>query len=280
MNLLREKLRALGAHRLLCTDAPDTSGMNAAAMRNAEISDKALTWYQQIYTDSAPDRRRASDAALAQSQAQTELARFSLDRSRQEADRYDNTFKPIEAKIAADAVAYDTPARREEAARQAMADTEIALANARGSSQRFLERRGVAPGSGASLALQGSQDLGAAKLRVGAANTARERVETVGAAKMADAAGLGRGVVSNQTTQAQMGLQAGNSGVNNATVPLQIAQQGAQMGGQGFNTAIQANNSAGQMYGQIAGIQSGVDAQNSQATMQGASTIAAVGIAI
>jgi hypothetical protein len=63
-------------------------------------------------------------------------------------------------------------------------------------------------------------------------------------------------------------------------MPLSIAAQGAQLGGQGFNTAINANNSAGQMYGKIAGIQSGVDQANGQQMMQGASTIAAVGIAI
>jgi hypothetical protein len=267
-------------HRCFCADAPNTDGMNRAAEANAAIGEKALEWYQQIYAESAPDRRRAADVALAQSQAQTELARFSLDRSRQEAQRFDTTFKPIEAKIAADAMAYDTPERREAEARQAVADTQIALANARQSSKRAMERRGVMPGSGASLALQGSMDLGAAKLSAGAANTARERVATVGAAKMMDAAGLGRGVVSNQATQAQIGLQAGNSGVNNAMVPLSIAQQGAQLGGQGFQTAIGANNSAGQLYGQIAGLQSGIDAQNNQSAMAGASTIATVGIAI
>jgi hypothetical protein len=264
----------------MCTEAPDTSGMNRAAEANAKIGQQALDWYKQIYQDSAPDRARASTAALDQSQAQTDLARFSLDRSRQEAGRYDTTFKPIEAKIAADAMAYDTPQRREEAARQAVADTDIALSRARDSSARALERRGVMPGSGASLGLEGTQNLGAAKLAAGAANTARERVETIGAAKMMDAAGLGRGVVSNQATQAQIGLQAGNSGVANATTPVNIAAQGAQLGGQGFNTAIAANNSAGQMYGNIAGLQSGVDAANGQQAMAGASTIAAVGIAI
>jgi hypothetical protein len=264
----------------MCTDAPDTSGMNRAAEANAKIGQDALDWYKQIYNDSAPDRARASTAALEQSQAQTSLARFSLDRAQQEANRYDTTFKPIEAKIAADAMAYDTPQRREDAARQAVADTDIALSRARDSSRRSLERRGVMPGSGAALALEGSQNLGAAKLSAGAANTARQRVETVGAAKMMDAAGLGHGVVSNQATQAQIGLQAGNSGVQNATMPLSIAAQGAELGGQGFNTAINANNSAGQMYGKIAGIQSGVDQANGQQMMQGASTIAAVGIAI
>jgi hypothetical protein len=114
----------------MCTEAPDTSGMNRAAEANAKIGQQALDWYKQIYNDSAPDRARASTAALEQSQAQTDLARFSLDRSQQEANRYDTTFKPIEAKIAADAMAYDTPQRREDAARQAVADTDIALSRA------------------------------------------------------------------------------------------------------------------------------------------------------
>lgn len=264
----------------MCSDAPDTSGMNKAAEKQAEIGERALSWYQEMYKDSAPERKAASAAALEQAGLQRDLAVQSMETQRQERDRYNTTFKPIESKIAADAMAYDTPARREAAAREAMASQEIALSGARQAGARMMERRGVTPNAGRSQGLQTTLTLGAAKAKAGAANVARERVATVGAAKLADAAGLGRGVITNQGTQAQIGLSAGNSSVGNASVPLSISQQGAQLGGQGFGTALQGYQGSANTYGQIAGIQSGVDAQNSQSTMAGASTIAMVGVAI
>lgn len=264
----------------MCTSAPDTSGMNKAAEMQASTADKALEWYQQQYRDSEPDRKAAAAAALEQAGTQNQLAKLALQTSQQERQRYQSTFQPIEEKIASDAMAYDTPQRREAAARQAQADTEIALSRAAQSSRQAMERRGVTPNYGRELALQGAQDIALAKAKAGAANFARNQVQTVGAAKLADAAGLGRGVISNQTTQAQLGLTAGNSSVGNSAVPVTLANQGAQLGGQGFSTAIQGYGGAANTYGKIAGIESGVDAANGQQMQQGAATVATIAIAI
>src|SRR5262249_47611972 len=155
----------------------------------------------------------------------------------EERDRYKTTFQPIEAKIAADAMAYDTPARREAAAAAAGADVGMAADAQRQATMRTMERSGAMPSSGRVMAMQGAIDIGTAKAKVAAQNKARSDVETIGAAKMADAAGLGRGVVTNQAMQAQLGVTAGNSSVANGTTPLQVAAQGAQMMGQGFQTA-------------------------------------------
>ena len=240
----------------MCSDAPNMDGVNAAAAANAAISKEALDWYKQIYADTADDRARATELSLQQADVQNQLSQQQLQMSQEERARYKDTFQPIEQRIASDALAYDTPARREEAARAAVADSEIALSGQRDATMRDLARRGVNPASGRMAALSGTMDLGAAKMKASAANTARQRVETVGAAKMADAAALGRGVVSNNSTAAQIGLQAGNSSVGNAQVPLTTANQGAALMGQGFNTAIQGNASAGQMYGMAANAQS------------------------
>lgn len=264
----------------MCADAPDTSGMNAAAVNNANISKDALDFYKQQYADSAPDRAAASKLAIDQATTQNKLSDAQLQSSQQSQDRYNSTFVPVENKIASDAMAYDTPARRESEAAAASADAERAISGQRDASTRAMERSGALPSSGRALAMQGTIDLGAAKIKAGAANTARRNVETVGAAKLADAAGVGRGVFTNNTTQAQIGLNAGNSSVANGQVPLAVTQSGAQLMGQGFQTGIQGNTSAGNMYGNIAGIQNGTSAANGQSAAAAGTAVAGIAIAI
>jgi hypothetical protein len=264
----------------MCNEAPDTRIAQQAAVDNAQISKDALEWYKNVYAEGAGDRAAASQAAREQAGLQADLSRQSLESQAEERDRYKTTFQPLETRIASDAMGYDTPARREEAARQAVADTQMALSRAQDSSRRALERRGVMPGSGAALALSGSMDLGGAKAEASAANTARQRVETVGAAKLMDAAGLGRGVVSNQATQAQIGLTSGNSSVNNANMPNVINQQGASLMQQGFNTGIQGNQSAGHLDMGVANAHAGVDAANGQTAMGAGTAVAGIAMAI
>lgn len=264
----------------MCADSPDTRIAQEAALRNADISQDALNWYKQIYADSAPDRAAASQAARDQSAAQTGLARETLGIAQDERQRYKSTFQPVEDKIVSDAMAYNTPQRKDYEARKAGADMEISLAGQRQATERDLERHGVMPGSGRALALGDTFTLGASKLRAGAENSARDRVEAVGSAKLMDAAGLGRGVVTNQATQAQIGLNAGNSSVANANLPNTITSQGASLMGQGYNTAMQGNTSAANINMGIANAQAGVDSANSQTAGAAGSAIGTIGMAI
>jgi hypothetical protein len=50
-------------------------------------------------------------------------------------------------------------------------------------------------------------------------------------------------------------LTAGNNAVSNTGAPITSMNQSTQTNGQGFNTAISGNNSAGNLYGQIAKVQ-------------------------
>jgi hypothetical protein len=77
-----------------------------------------------------------------------------------------------------------------------------------------------------------------------------------------DAASLGRGLASSQATSAGLALNAGNSATTNAGTPLQHSLASNSVMNNGFNTAISGNNSAGQMYGNIAGIQQSANASN------------------
>lgn len=262
MNLLREKLRASGHHVLRCSDAPDMSGMNAAAKASAELGQQAFDFYRGEFEKGAGDRAEAAALAKHQATLQNDLSEQQLQTQAEERGRYKSTFQPLENKIVAAAQGFDTPERREAAATAAGADVEMQMAGQRAATMRAMERSGALPTSGRVAALAGMQDVAVAKAKAGAANQARQQIETLGAAKMNDAAALGRGVVSNSATAAQLGMQAGNSSVANAQQPLAIAAQGAGLMGQGFNTNLAGQGQAGNLYGQVATIQQKNDASN------------------
>lgn len=259
---------AVGAIGSSMSKGPDTSGMNQAAQSEAALSKEQLDWSKQIYADTAPDRAKATQIAFDQADLQTQAARKQLAAADDTLNYQNTTFRPVEQKLASDAMAYDTPARREAAAAAARADTEQELAGQRMASERAMERSGVTPGSGRSMAMQGMMDIGATKLKVGAANTARTQVEQMGTAKLADVANLGRNIASSQVAQVQSGIQAGSAATANGQVPVNVAGAGAGLMQQGFSGAQQSMASSGSLYGSIAGVQNAANA-NTNATMSG-----------
>lgn len=248
----------------MCSDSPDTSGMNAAALANAEIAKDALAWYKQVYAENAPAREKAADYAYQVADQQLASSKLNDSISKDYWDYQKGTFRPLEQGIVTDAQNYDTAARREAKADQATADVGMQVALAQQAQNRDLARKGVMPGSGKMLAMSNQMALGEAAAKAGAANKAREQVELQGYARKMDAANLGRNLASNQATSAGVALNAGNSAVNNAGVPLAQSNAAVQTAGQGYNTAISGNNSAGNLYGQAAQLQNQANATDSQ----------------
>lgn len=252
----------------MAPDAPDNSGMNRAAESEAALSQQQLDWSKQIYAETAPQRAEATRIALEQAQLQTEAARKQVAAADDTLAYQKGTFRPAEQKLAADALAYDTPERREAAARAATADVGIQLAGQQQATMRSMERQGALPTSGRVAAMAGTMDLGAAKLKAGAANTARQQVEAIGTARLGDVANLGRGIASSQVAQLQSGVAAGNSGVANGQVPVAVAGAGANLMNQGFQGAQQGMATSGSLYASIANIQN-QNAANNAAMVSG-----------
>lgn len=240
-------------------------GVGQAAQQNAQVAADTLAWYKEKDAADKPNRDKAVQIALDQAQIQTDTARKQNAMADETYAYTKETFRPLEKKIAADAIGYDTPERRDAEAAQAQADIGSAGDATRGALAREVASRGGDVNSGnftASLANAGVREAAA---KAGAGNLARKNVEAVGAAKLADAANLGRGIASTNATQTQLGLNAGNSAVNNAQVPGNIsAQQTAGMN-QTASTAIQGNNSAGSLsLGQYNGVNSANASNNAQ----------------
>jgi hypothetical protein len=240
----------------MCTpDAPDMSGANAAAVQQAALSKEQLDWAKQIYAESAPDRANATQRANAVSDLQME----SLRKQNALTDDYTNyqrdTFRPLEQGIVKDAIGYDTAQRRETEAAKGLADVQQALATQNASAGREMERAGINPSSGKYQAIMAQNGLAGVAMQAGAANRARTQVETIGAARRADAANLGRGLASNQATSAGIALNQGNSSVSNAMQPGAIQAQGAALMNSGYAGAQNGLAGAAQTYQGIANTQ-------------------------
>ena len=265
----------------MCSSAaPDNSGLNAAALANAELSKEQLEWVKQIYTEGAPDRAEAAARAKEVSDANLASLKQNTELSNEYADYQRNTFRPLEKGIVQSASDYDTEARRDQKAGQAVADVTQQFAATKGQAARDLQRMGVNPSSGRSLAMSSQLGIAQAAASASAAGRARENVETQGFGRKMDAANLGRGLASNPATSAGVALNAGNSAVANGQVPLNIAGNAANSVTNGMSGAGQLNASAGNMYGQSAQIQGQAGASDAAGSAAMGSAIGGIAIAI
>ena len=234
---------------------PDYSGQNAAAVQQASLSAEQLAWAKQIYAESAPDRAAASARAAKVSDA----ALAAMDKQQALTDEYaaynKNTFQPLEKQIVKEATEYDTPARRAAESADVMAKVGTQFDVARGTAAREASARGVDPSSGNFAAQMGILGATEAAQKAGAGNAAAKQVETVGAAKKLDAAGLGRNLATNQATSAGIALNAGNSSVTAAQVPGAVTSQGAALMTSGYAGAQAGLAGASSTYGSIANTQ-------------------------
>lgn len=243
-------------HVDLGSDSPDYSGMNRAAEANAEIAKEALAWYKQAYQEQAPLREAAAARANAVSDAQLASMQQNDAISKDYWNYQQSTFRPMERAIVDAAQTYDTESRREQKAGEAIADVQQQIDAAQGQQSRQLARMGVNPNGGKFAAMSNQISMAGALGKAQAAAKARDGVELQGYARMMDAANLGRNLASNQATSAGVALDAGNSAAATGQMPLTQAQNATSQAAQGFNTAIQGNNSAGNIYGQVAQMQS------------------------
>lgn len=155
------------------------------------------------------------------------------------------TFRPLQRGIVADAQGYDTAARRESAAAQSMADVGSRIDAETENNNRNLAARGVDPSSGASLALGRRSTILGGALKASAGNTARLQVEDTGVKRRMDANTIGNSLSGNAAQASSLAAGAGTAAVNTTAVPLQLQNQQIQGFTSLTNTGVNANNSAG-----------------------------------
>ncbi|CAN7467953.1 hypothetical protein LJR175_003124 [Variovorax sp. LjRoot175] len=250
------------------------------AMQQAQLSREQLDWAKQVYSNEAPDRAEAQRIGTEVSNAQIEQMRQQTDLTRQANEDYRTTYRPLEQEIVADAKNYDTPERRAAEAAAASSDVERSIAAQRGATMREMERAGVNPASGKTVAMQGTMDLGAARAKAGAANSASKAVEQIGYARRMDAANLGRNIASSQGTTAALAQQAGAGAMAAQQSILAAGQAGNANMNAGYAGAQQGLAGAGNTYGAVAGQQGAAAASKNATTAAGVGAVATIAVVI
>lgn len=246
----------------MCADAPDQSGMNAAALANANLSKETLDFYKQTYAEGAPAREAASTAAMRASNQAFDSMEQNNALAKSYADYNAGTFRPLEQSIVAGAQNYDSQANTDKKIGQSLADVSKQFAEAKGTAARDTARYGGDANSVRAQAMRNNFGMAEAAAKASASTAARNNIETQGYARKMDAANLGRNLASNQATSAGVSLNAGNSAVNNAQVPLTVASNAASQMGNGFSAAGNLNSSAGSLYNSAANIQNQASSSN------------------
>lgn len=257
-----------------------SAAQNYTAVQQAQLSADQLKWAKDVYAQEAPDRAAAQDLATQSANASIEQQRQQIAIQQQAADDYNNTFRPNEQKLAADAAAYDTPERRAAESAAAVSSVEQNLAQQRQATERENERAGINPNSNKTLAMQGSLDLNAAKIKAGAGNAASKAVETVGYARRMDVANLGRNIASSQGTSAALGLQAGSVANANAAAGLAAGQSGNANMNAGFAGAQQGLAGSAQTFGAVAAQDGAASASKNASIAAGVGAVATIAVVI
>lgn len=148
--------------------------------------------------------------------------------SKEEQDRYKNAFRPIQDRLASDAMNWDSEARLESEAGKARADVMDNAALQRQMQQRQMASMGVNPNSGRFAGIERATDTMTALGAAGAQNLARDNVRAQGVQLRGEASNIGQQVLNNGQQASQLGMAA-TSAANGAKV-------------QGMNTAMQAKN--------------------------------------
>lgn len=236
-------------------DAPDTSGINDQARASAALSKEQFDWFKQEYERTRPEREAAVTRDNAVADSQVAGMNFATEEAKKAAERNRTVFQPLEDRMVSESSGFDTPERRAAAAAEASAGVNASFGRAQQANTRAMMRMGATPGGTATAALMQDADLARAKAEAGATAQATRNVEQQGYARMADAVALGKGVVSNQATQQQIASNAGSAGVQAGAGAIQAGQSGAGLMQVGGSQALQGLATAGQLYGQVAGIE-------------------------
>lgn len=250
-----KKLDAIELRRYCyCGDAPSAPDPNPGMIRMAEVSERLGERYLDMAEEQYADTKTRNDDMwrVSKDVLQTQLG--IMRKNDQLADEYQQhqteTFRPIEKRIAQEAMNFDTEAEQEAAASRAAADVLQAYDRNREQLGRTLRGLGIKKNSGAALTALGAAGADQAEAEAGARNRARENVKMVGRALRADAANLGRNIASSQATSAGVSLNASNAATQNqnATSAQMTANTDASRGW--FNGALGAYGQAGNIYGQ------------------------------
>lgn len=227
--------------------APDYSGMEAVAREQLNFSRQQYADMRPIVEGIANQQMAAQEQQMAQAQ-----------------DYYNymqDTYRPVEQGLVAQAQNFNTDAYRQQMAQQASAASARAFDQSQAMTNRSLAARGVNPASGAARGANTATMLQQTAMRTQGMTGARQQAESLGYARMLDAAGLGRGLAGASTAAYGSATNAGSQASNVAQSAGVNYQNGLAGAGNTFGNmaSTQASvynaglNATGEMFGAALG---------------------------
>jgi hypothetical protein len=267
-------------------DAPSPDpNIGKAAMKNAEIGEDWLAFAREQFAAGNVRQEEMDDLTTAVIDQQLVTAEQQADWATKDRDRYENVFQPLQDEFVKEAGEYGSPERQAQAAAEARTDIMKASSSQKGAAQRQMASMGINPNSGRFRAIERSADVNTAVAAGGASNAARQMIRDKGLALKADAINIGSGLPSQTATAAGIGLNAGNSAVNNQGAANSNFYQNNGVMGQGFGGAMQGYSNQGNILSDLYGnqVQAWQAQQQANATSAGGigsmvGTIAGAGI--
>jgi hypothetical protein len=182
---------------------------NAATAREMlEIGRDSLSFSERQYDESMAELERIRPMLDALSQGQITATNLANEITQQARNDYNTTYRPIEQRVAADAMKAGTAAEQDKMAGKAGIDVQRSIDMQRDVSDRSMMSMGVNPNSGKFASGNRTAMILGAAARAGAETGAREREKMRGDVMRSAAAGMGRGMTSTALTGVSVGAGA------------------------------------------------------------------------
>jgi hypothetical protein len=172
------------------------------------IGRDSLAFSERQYEDSLAELERLRPTLDALAQGQITATNLANDITKSSWNDYNTTYRPLEQRVAADAMSAGSVAEQEKAAGKAGIDVQRQLDMQRGTMDSSLTSMGVNPNSGKFVGANRTAAILGAAARAGAQTQAREGERLLGDAKRSSAAAMGRGMTGTALTGIQVGGNA------------------------------------------------------------------------
>lgn len=219
---------------------PIADASNESARLARESAQEDLAFRKQVYAESQPRQQQLYELATRVANQQLGITDETNARARDQWQEYDQTYRPLERKMAQEAMDYDSPDRRERLRGEAIQDVATGVDAAAGANRRSMMRMGVNPASGRFAGQDRMLRLAGAASMAGAGNTAVRGLEDRGIALRAGAASFGRNMPNTAGQSFGLSTQAGSSAVANQGAGFAAGLPYAQFQAGGYGTQMGA----------------------------------------
>jgi hypothetical protein len=227
--------------------SPEAPDLTALAGASTEIAEMNIQWAreQQQWAQQQDSMNREILGRVLD--VQLPIMQQQYDNAREDRERYETTFRPIEDNLIKEFQEYDGPERMALERGRAAADVSTAFDAQRRNALQRLESYGVDPSQTRNAALDLGTRVQQAAATAGAMSNATRNVENTGRGLRAEGINIGRGLPSNVAASYGQSIAAGQSGIGgaNQTTATSTGALGSSLAGlQGASNA----------YGQAANI--------------------------